>query len=126
MEVSRTTGASENIPGTLTEATMAAGITTGRIISMGGQTVFTTSTPTTTTRTAGSTPTIQRRRTRRRRTGITAPVTARTTPTWRAAQRLGCRCQLPDLRNEAGTCGPAASLGDAAADSRPPFFTTTQ
>src|SRR5262245_42743947 len=62
---------------------------------MEGRTTFTTSTPTTTIRTA-STATIQCRGTRRRRIGITAAVTARTTHTWGAARSHGCRCQLPD------------------------------
>src|SRR5262245_20424124 len=47
------------------------------------------------TRTAGRIGT-QYRRTRCPRTGITARVTERTTPTYRAARSCGCRCQLSD------------------------------
>src|SRR5262245_29301284 len=71
------------------ETTVATGITT--ITSVEDRTA-----PTTSTR--GSIVTIQCRRTRRRRTGTTAPVTLRTTPTWGAARSRGCWCRLPDVR----------------------------
>src|SRR5262249_12300083 len=84
--------------GSMAETTMATEITTRSITSMEGRMAFTTSTPTTHIHTAGSTATIRRRRTRRRRTGITAPVTLRTTHTWEAARSRGYGCRLPNVR----------------------------